>query len=432
MPQPRRSYPPLTKRSVEAAEPDPKGVRFVWDGLVHGFALRVEPTGTKTWVVQKSIGGRTRRITIAKWPDLTVEQARQRAQALVVHLLDGGDPVRERREARRQAELARREGVTMQGLWDRYWAEAVLPHNKPSSAAEKARMWSARIKPAIGRLPVRDVTGTELSAIVRAPLRLHPRTGAIVGGKGEAGNLYRLLHHLFAKALAWRLRPLELGHPLDGIEQPRVERRNRLLSDAETVALLAALQAAEASTPWQVAAAIRLALLTGCRITELLTLRWQDVRRDLHELHLLDTKTGFSVRPLPAEALAVLDGVQRRPGVPWVLPGLTDASKPLAYEPVYRRLRRLAEDAGLPRVHPHLLRHRHATLVASAAENVRAGMAATGHKSLAAFMGYVHAEKRQAAAAAAEAARHTAGLALLEPAGKIVPLTKPRRGRRRG
>jgi len=84
--------------------------------------------------------------------------------------------------------------MTVADLWTRYVAEEVAPHNKPSSAALKRRLWARRIAPAIGSRALRDVTGHDLSALVRAPLRFHPATGEIAGGKGEAGNLYRLLH----------------------------------------------------------------------------------------------------------------------------------------------------------------------------------------------------------------------------------------------
>ena len=132
----------------------------------------------------------------------------------------------------------------------------------------------------VGALALRNVTSADLSAIVRAPLHFHPRTGQVAGGKGEAGNLYRLLHHMFAKALAWRMRPPELGHPLDGIEQPRLARRERLLSDGELSALLAEVDRSErevAERP-QIAQAVRLAALTGWRISEVLALRWEHAR----------------------------------------------------------------------------------------------------------------------------------------------------------
>jgi hypothetical protein len=52
--------------------------------------------------------------------------------------------------------------------------------------------------------------------------------GQVRGGKAEAGNLYRLLHHMFRKALAWKLRPKEAGNPLENTTEPKVERRERL------------------------------------------------------------------------------------------------------------------------------------------------------------------------------------------------------------
>jgi hypothetical protein len=63
-------------------------------------------------------------------------------------------------------------------------------------------MWKSRIEPSIGRLKVKDVTNQDAGAIVRSALRFD-KEGKIVSGRAAAGNLYRLLHHVFAKALLW-------------------------------------------------------------------------------------------------------------------------------------------------------------------------------------------------------------------------------------
>jgi integrase len=289
----------------------------------------------------------------------------------------------------------------------------------------KLRMWERSIDPAIGSAPVRDITGHELSTIIRSALRVDGR-GNVTGGKAAAGNLYRLLHHLFAKALAWRLRPLELGHPLDGIEQPRVPRRERLLSDAELSGLLSAI-GGHGGAP-QVKQALRLAALTGWRINELLHLRWEHIRRDLAEVQMPDTKTGFSVRPLSPAAIAILDEIIRRPGVPWVLPGIRDPRKPLDYDTVHKAACMISMRAGLSRVTPHILRHRVTTDVASASPNIRTGMAVTGHKSAQAFLAYVHAERERAHLVAASVGARLAGLAAQAPSGDVVAF---RLGKRR-
>jgi hypothetical protein len=90
----------------------------------------------------------------------------------------------------------------------------VAIENKPSTAAEKIRMWTRRISPAIGHLKINDVGTEDVGSIVRSPLRLDA-AGQVIGGKAEAGNLYRLLHHMFHKALQWKLRPREAGNPLE-------------------------------------------------------------------------------------------------------------------------------------------------------------------------------------------------------------------------
>ncbi|HEX6010667.1 MAG TPA: Arm DNA-binding domain-containing protein, partial [Geminicoccaceae bacterium] len=202
MPRPRQAHPALTKRGVDAAQARPRRY-LIFDGDVHGFALKVEPTGRKVFLVQKAVAGRTVRVTIATYPDLTLDQARREAQAVVAKLARGGDPTAERREAVEARRRAGRDAFTVADLWARYLAEEIGPRNKPSTAALKRRLWRTAIEPPIGRLPLREVTGADLSAIVRGPLRFDGK-GQLVGGRAAAGNLYRLLHHLFGKALVWR------------------------------------------------------------------------------------------------------------------------------------------------------------------------------------------------------------------------------------
>ena len=284
--------------------------------------------------------------------------------------------------------------------------------NKPRTAAEKTRMWERRIKPAIGHLKINDVTEEDVGAVVRAPLRLDA-AGQVIGGKAEAGNLYRLLHHMFRKALGWGLRPKEPGNPLENVTEPKVPRRERLLTGGEIGALLRALDAAaaERAGPPQVIAVIRVVILTGARISEFFALRWQHIRRDEMELHLPDTKTGFSRRPISAAALAVLDGVERMPGVDFVFRAIKEPSEPLSYNTVEKAFRRIAEAAGVDRCTLHTIRHWFSTMTANSVSNQRVGMALTGHKSHTAYMNYVHGDKEQARALAEQLAALANGLA---------------------
>jgi len=320
-----------------------------------------------------------------------------------------------REKAEAEAAFARRQR-TVCDLWDCYSKEIVAIENKPSTVAEKTRMWTRRIEPAIGHLKINEVSEEDAGAVVRAPLRLDA-TGQVIGGKAEAGNLYRLLHHMFRKALLWKLRHNDAGNPLESVTEPKVARRERLLGGSEIGALMKALDAAEIDgrEHSQAVAAIRASILTGARISELLKLRWQDIRRDEMELHLPDTKTGFSRRPISTAALAVLDAVKRMPGVEFVFRAINTPTAPLAYNTVEKAFRRIVQRAGVERCTLHTIRHWFATMTANSVNNARVGMALTGHKSHAAYMNYIHGDKRQAQALADQLAALATGLAKADP-----------------
>src|SRR6516162_9782104 len=118
----------------------------------------------------------------------------------------------ERQRAEEEAAQARRQ-KTVTDLGERYFKEIVAIENKPSTARQKIRMWKRVVEPMIGELKLDEPMTEDVGAVVRSPLRLDD-AGRVVSGRGEAGNLYRLLHHMFSKAIAWDMRPRALGNPL--------------------------------------------------------------------------------------------------------------------------------------------------------------------------------------------------------------------------
>jgi integrase len=386
------------------------------------------------FVIRHSVGGKQIDEPLG-WASQgwTVARAQAELSQLQEAKRTGAGPVtlRERTEANlmaaaqlaeEKAALTRRQ-KTVADLWDRYSKEIVAVSNKPRTISEKGRMWTRRINPAIGQLKINDVTQGDASAVVRAPLRLD-ESGQVVGGKAEARNLYQLLRHLFRKALSWGLRQKELDNPLDGVTEPKIARRTRLLTGGEIGALLKALEgaAAEGTEAHQVVVVIRAVILTGARISELLGLEWQHIRREEMEIHLPDTKTGFSRRPVSAATLAALDGVERMPGVEFVFRDPKAPTKPLAYNTVERAFRRIAGAAALENCTLHTIRHWFATMTANSVSNPRVGMALTGHKSHASYMGYVHSDKEQASALAEQLAALAIGLA--EAPSNVTPMRK--------
>jgi integrase len=116
-----------------------------------------------------------------------------------------------------------------------------------------------------------------------------------------------------------------------------------------------------------VIAAIRLLLVTGCRLNEILTLRWDYLDMEGLCLRLPETKTGAKVVQLSAPALEILSNIERRDGNPYVIVGqkrgshLVNAQKPWRY---------IRTQASLDDVRLHDLRHTFASVAAGLGEGL--------------------------------------------------------------
>lgn len=115
----------LTKRVVDAAAP--RAERYViWDSALKGFGLRVEPSGTKTFLVRFRAAGRRRFVAVGRFGPLTPEQARGLSQGTLAHVRTGHDPAEERRRERA--------AITVADLARRFLAEHVGPKRKRTTA----------------------------------------------------------------------------------------------------------------------------------------------------------------------------------------------------------------------------------------------------------------------------------------------------------
>ena len=179
------------------------------------------------------------------------------------------------------------------------------------------------------------------------------------------------------------LRP-ESSNPCRGIRRYRRKGRERFLTDDELRRLSATLSAHAERWPQQVAV-IRLLLLTGCRKSEILTLRWSDYREG--HLFLRDSKTGPRTVWLSQPARKVLDGIQRTGR--WVFPA-SCKSKPRNTSWLHLCWTRTRAEAGLRDVRLHDLRHTYASLALRQGETVLAIARLLGHRSPATTLKYTH------------------------------------------
>ncbi len=98
----RKTRVKITERAVRAAETPQSGSKYVWDGEIPGFGLRVWASGRRSFVLRYGGRGRRRLMTLGEWGSLTLHQARQKAQKLRGRILDGAAPLSDRDVAVRE------------------------------------------------------------------------------------------------------------------------------------------------------------------------------------------------------------------------------------------------------------------------------------------------------------------------------------------
>jgi len=341
--------PKLTKRIVDAAE-----VRateyFIWDDDIPGFGLRVLPSKRKSYIVQYRAGRRSRRMSLGLSTVLTCEQARTRAIAIVAAAKNGEDPA-----AKRDAE---RQAITVKELAERFDKEHISVRVKESTAKGYRRMLERVIIPALGRHRVTEVTRADIAKI-HHDLRHIPY---------DANRCLEIISKMFSLAEMWGLRP-EGTNPRKHIKKYPEEKRERFLSAAELRRVGEVLREMEdegVELPSAIAA-VRLLILTGCRLGEIMTLKWEYVDISSKALRLPDSKTGAKVVHLGQPAVEVLQKIERVEKNPWVIVGTKPGARLSDLQPFWQRVR---ARAGLKDVRIHDLRHTFASTALAAGQGL--------------------------------------------------------------
>lgn len=362
----------LTDRQLRQAKPR-AAVYELADG--NGLALRVTPSGVKSWALRyRTAGGDRRRIKIGRYPDVALATARRRAAELRDGVAAGADPQGERVAARSAMRLVDLVGAQGDEGW--YLSQHVRTAGRIAKA--KTDKGIANDRSAFGkylrgrrsllRKRVAEVTVADLNRIKQqAP----PST-------------WRKLRN--ALVVCFR-HAEELGEIPAGVN-PALRtkanadvRRERFLSPAERRRLSSALDEAEKIGPRKaggygmgIVRALRLLELTGCRRGDVLSVRWEHVDTRGAVLRLATSKTGPREVPLTPQALAFLEAERRAGGVTRVrgLVCATREGQPIHPNNVTRAWSRIRQKAkldgadGKPAVRLHDLRHSWASDAVSA------------------------------------------------------------------
>ena len=244
---------------------------------------------------------------------------------------------------------------------------------KPSTLKVNRNYYRNHILP---RFKGRPIAGIDSRDVRQWFASLHAKPAA-------ADRSAPILSVIMRQAEIYGYRP-EGSNPCKGIKRYRREGRERFLSAAEIRSLAAVLDRFEADRPQQVAI-IRLLLLTGCRASEVRTLKWRYRREG--KLFLPDSKTGPRTIWLSSAAHAILDRVPRTAS--WMFPS-PRTNGPLSHNGLDETWRQIREEADLRDVRLHDLRHSYASTALQHGETVLTIGRLLGHGHPTTTLKYMH------------------------------------------
>jgi integrase len=376
--------PKLTKTLVETTVPGLKA-GYLWDDQLAGFGVKVLPSGRKQYLVKYRVGGgrraQQRWLQLGAHGAVTVDEARKRARQTLAAAARGEDPQRDKQESRTAPTLAE--------AWTRFAMEH-LPRRKAATQQLYEQAWRLYLEPALGARRVKEITRSDIAEL-HAGLSDRPYM---------ANRMLAVASKLFSMAELWQWR-LDGSNPCRRIEKYSETARERYLSADEIEQLGTAIRDLEDGGKISVAAAaaVRLLLFTGARVSEILSSRWAWINWDRRVLSLPDAKTGSRDLYLSLAAIDLLEDLRRHQGADtvFIIPGrvvgapMTTLKKPWSL---------ICKEAGIDGLRLHDLRHSAASIAVGQGVGLPIIGRLLGHRSPVMTQRYAHVADDPALAAA--------------------------------
>ncbi|RLA50876.1 MAG: integrase [Gammaproteobacteria bacterium] len=266
----------IDKVEAPHAAPGKQAQAFYRDSALPGFGLRVTNTGVKSFIVEKRIKGKVKRITIGRYGPLTPEKARIKAIEVLGDITVGRDPI-----AEKKAQHAR--GVTLGEAFDSYLAAR---HDLKPGTIKNYRKC---IDGALADWKTKPLTELDKTMVQQR----HAKIGKTAPAR--ANNVMRVLRAIFNHAMEQyeddQGQPIIQVNPTKRISHTRswyrIERRTSVLKPHQLKAWFEATVQLQQTTTRDY---LQLLLFTGLRKTEAATLTWDNIDLQHRTLTVPDTK----------------------------------------------------------------------------------------------------------------------------------------------
>ena len=361
----------FNKTNLLALTGDPDGKRIDYqDTEMKSLYLRVTASGIKTFCVFKRVSGKLERITIGRFPAVTVDQARAKATDIVASFYKGDNPAEVKRQLKGEK--------TFSDLFDLYLKDKNHRESTRTSYITTVNKHLAHILP----LKISEVTRDKLRGLKIQSDAQNNRVRAIISAVFNWANVEGII---------------DADNPAKVIKSRSIKSRTRFLQIDEVERFLDAL------TDNNLGDFYLLCLLTGARKGNVQEMRWQDIDFVYAIWFKPTTKNGDPhAVPLLPEALQILES---RKGIDkiWVFPGTGRTGHLVEPKRSWDRLRK---DSGIADLNMHDLRRTVGSWQTRDGASLTMVGKTLGHKSLQATQVYARLDLEPVRESMDRALRH--------------------------
>ena len=350
----------LTERTIRDQKPKTQ-TQILWDTKLKGLGCRITPGGLQAFVLRYTDAkGKQRLATLARVSELSLKDARELAGKEMVKIRLGEADLLSRRKERRGSPTVS-EGIAT--FFEEFCPRRIATKRMSAKTAKEYKKQAKRyLIPTLGKMDIDEVKREDIENMVDA-LRpvLRNRVLAL------ASRLFRYFEDQGMRR--------QYDNPCRGVERSREEPRDRTLNANEIEKLGRTLLASDIDPAAR--AAIQFAMLTGLRISEIISMRWENVNHESGSVLLPTTKTGRRIHPLSSAALSVLRGLSKLGDCVFSMSSM----RPISYWAVRKIFIEVAAKAGLADVRLHDLRRTFMTRAAESGIAVHTLRDLLGHKT---------------------------------------------------
>ncbi|HIE0842084.1 TPA: tyrosine-type recombinase/integrase [Pseudomonas aeruginosa] len=338
----------LTETALKALKPRDKTYTVSDD---RGLYLEVFPTGGMVWRYRYRLNGKYEKLTLGKYPALTLKNARLMRDGASQMAAVGESPA----QKKQRAKVAGPEDTTLKQFAERFFKEIQQRDRKDTTMPR--RYLDKDILPHLGSKAVRDLTAEDVRSVIWKKKEQ--------GFDAAAGQVRGLLKRMLDYAVTCGLIS---SNPVNALPMRHVYKavaRERALTADEIKQFLQAVQQSNIRRQFKIS--MYLILMTLVRKSELLLAKKKDVHLEEAEWHIPqeNSKTGKPhIVYLSKQAvmlfreLFVLAGTSE-----WVLPGRGSLTKPFAHNALNTALKVSLQGQGIPAFTIHDLRRTASTLL---------------------------------------------------------------------